>query len=65
MNLAYGYQNLRKLQKASRFCERAREELDRLISMAKNEETSIEKYLKLSKFLVTLKFQHCAIVSQL
>lgn len=65
MNLAYAYHLQRKLQKCNRFCEKAKEELERLIRIVKKEEYSIGKYLKLSKALVTLKFQHCAIISQL
>jgi hypothetical protein len=59
-NLAASYQGAWKIQKCNKFCEKAEEEMTKLL----NEENK-EQYLKISKFLVTLKFQHCAILSQL
>ena len=36
MNLAYAYHLQRKLQKCNRFCEKAKEELEKLIRNIKN-----------------------------
>lgn len=60
ISLAASYQGAWKIQKCNKFCEKAEEELARVI----NQEDK-EQYLKLAKYLITLKFQHCAILSQL
>lgn len=59
-SLAAAYQGAWKIQKCHKYCEKAEEEIQKLISVDDK-----EQFLKLSKFYVTLKFQHCAILSQL
>lgn len=60
VSLAAAYQGAWKIQKCNKFCDKGEEELLKLIS-----EDSHEQFLKVSKYLATLKFQHCAILSQL
>ena len=60
VSLAAAYQGAWKIQKCHKFCEKAEEEMQRLICDEKK-----EHFLKISKCYVTLKFQHCAILSQL
>lgn len=60
-NLACCYHYTRKLSKCNKFCEKIKEELERVLA----EPPEKELFLKLSRILIKLKFQHCAILSQL
>lgn len=60
ISLAAAYQGAWKIQKCNKFCEKAEEEMLKLLT-----EENQEQFLKVTKYLVTLKFQHCAILSQL
>lgn len=49
------------MQKCNRFCEKAEEELQKLLETA----DSKDSFLNLTKCLIRIRFQHCAILSQL
>ena len=60
-NLACCYHYSRKLSKCNKFCERIKDEIEKNVAESPDKET----FLKLTRILIKLKFQHCAILSQL
>ena len=79
LTLAAAYQGAWKVQKCSKYCHLGEQELSKLLlqpSLSSSaastsavpefvQPASPESYLKVCRHLVTLKFQHCAILSQL
>jgi chromosome segregation ATPase len=49
------------MQKCHKYCEKMEEELEMHLGAA----TSKEEFLNINKYLIRVKFQHCAILSQL
>ena len=49
------------MQKCNKYCEKVEEQLDELLTTADCKES----FLNITKHIIRIKFQHCAILSQL